>query len=139
MAGWGGAARELFIVLSDQVDTCVVGGDYITPVTKANEHFLSFDLTVPGDQLPAAGTYSVDLGDGGSAALSIDVGQVRAACNGITGSSVQPGSQSTLTLTEVASDHVKGTYSLVLPSPVSGTFDVPVCPGVHLSQPCCLP
>jgi hypothetical protein len=130
--------RDLHIILSDQVDTCVVGGDYLTGASKANEHFLSFDLTVPGDQLPV-GTYSITLEDGGSPALTIDAGQVGASCNAISATTVQANTHSTLTLTEVAADHVKGTYSVMLGSPVSGTFDVPLCPPVQVSQPCCLP
>ena len=46
--------------------------------------------------------------------------------------------QSTLTLTEVTADHVKGTYSVMLDSRVTGTFDVPICPVVQISQ-CCVP
>jgi hypothetical protein len=135
-------AQELLIDLTDQVDTCVVGGNYLTGVTKAKENYLYFELTVPGDQLPGPGTYTLDPQDSGPGEFLIDVGQVTASCDGITNGSgnVQIGWQSTLTLTEVATDHVKGTYSLNVYPPVSGTFDVPLCPAVqHVAQMCCLP
>lgn len=129
-------ARGLYIALSDQVNACVVGGDSFTGVAKVNGHTLTFDLTVPGDQPPAVGTYALAFGGGNTPALSIN-SNVQTSCSLSTGIGADP--QSTLTLTEVAADHVKGTYSVMLGSPVTGTFDVPICPPMQISQRCCLP
>jgi hypothetical protein len=125
------------IVLSDEANACAFGTYVFTGIAKANEHALVIQIETPGSDLPAAGTYANDVYvDAGLGIQPVEValGSVSPDCGGFSSDGVVGG---TITLSEVTPDHVKGSFSL--PSSLSGTFDVPMCPALSVPSQCCVP
>jgi hypothetical protein len=131
-------STNYYIVLSDQTNTCVFGGpNSPSGVGKAGAQFLVLEINVAGSAPPGVGTYPVTSGGGLGEVMTL-VGSVSQDCT-TTSFSSQGNPQGSVTLTEVAADHVAGSFAVDVGTSFSGTFDVPMCPAADVQQPCCAP